>query len=477
LGLGALLKRSRRSPLRKIALSVGLPILVAIIAFSIFHDGSIAVRSAAAQTPLHASDGHPSEYDSVTESDDSVTPEPLQVWHTTIGNGGTLTAALDRIGVPAELRPTLIRTADDHIDLRRLPSRTGISASFDASGILRRIASRVEATRFLRLTLGRGDDPSEGLRSELLRLPVRTIVESAGGYLESSVAQALSGSPHGMQLVNAFADVVQWDVDLLVDPRPGDRIRIVYETQRLAELSDDLPRFGNAPDRAGEFLRIGRVLAASYEGARVRTAGYWVEDEAGIGGYYDERGEPLRKAFLKSPLNYRRISSGFSTSRRHPVTRRVVPHHGVDFAAATGTPVVATATGRVISAGWDGPLGQAVRIKHGSSFVTVYGHLSGFARGVRPGTEVQQNQVIGYVGSTGRATGPHLHYTLIKGGRAINPLTFKNPPADPLPANQLPWLAGVQRRWTPVMAAIEIRLPDYELARGDGPDSTVLPGA
>jgi len=471
------LKRSRRSPLRSIALSVGLSILVVIIAFSIVHEGSIAFRSTSAQPPPSASAGHPSDYDSVTESEDTVTPEPLQVWHTTIGNGGTLAAALGRVGVPAAIRPTLIRTAGDYIDLRRLPSRTGISASFDAGGTVRRIALRVEPTRFLRLTLGRGDDPRDGLRSELLRVPVRTMIESAGGYLESSVAQALSGSPHGTHLANAFADVVQWDVDLLVDPRPGDRIRVVYETQRLAELPEDLPRFGNAPDRAGEFLHIGRVLAASYEGARVRTTGYWVEDGAGIGGYYDDQGEPLRKAFLKSPLNYRRISSGFSKSRRHPVTRRVVPHHGVDFAAATGTPVVATSAGRVTSAGWDGPLGKAVRIKHGGSFVTVYGHLSGFARGVRPGTEVQQNQVIGYVGSTGRATGPHLHYTLIEGGRAINLLTFKNPPADPLPADQLPWLADVQRHWMPVMAAIEIRLPDYELAQGDGPDPTVLPGA
>ena len=129
------------------------------------------------------------------------------------------------------------------------------------------------------------------------------------------------------------------------------------------------------------------------------------------------------------------------------------------------------------AAGWDGLLGKAVRIRHGSTYVTVYGHLSGFARSVRAGTEVEQNQVIGYVGSTGRATGPHLHYTLIRAGRPINPLTFQNPPAEPLSQEQQPWLAEAQRRWMPVMGSIEIHGPDYELALGDTADPTIRPGA
>jgi murein DD-endopeptidase MepM/ murein hydrolase activator NlpD len=159
----------------------------------------------------------------------------------------------------------------------------------------------------------------------------------------------------------------------------------------------------------------------------------------------------MRKTFLKSPLNYRRISSGFSRARRHPITRRVVPHHGVDFAAARGTPVVAAADGRVISAGWDGPLGRAVRLRHGSEYVTVYGHLKGFANGIRGGSEVHQNQVIGYVGSTGRATGPHLHYTLIHAGRPVDPMRFRNPPVEPLAAELRPRLARAMRVWSPML--------------------------
>jgi murein DD-endopeptidase MepM/ murein hydrolase activator NlpD len=129
----------------------------------------------------------------------------------------------------------------------------------------------------------------------------------------------------------------------------------------------------------------------------------------------------------------------------------VVPHHGVDFAAAPGTPVVAAADGRVITAGWHGALGRTVRIRHGSEYVTVYGHLRGFARGIRAGSEVRQNQVIGYVGSTGRATGPHLHYTMIHRDRPVDPLRFRNPPVDPLPPELVPRLERSRRTWAPFL--------------------------
>jgi murein DD-endopeptidase MepM/ murein hydrolase activator NlpD len=202
-----------------------------------------------------------------------------------------------------------------------------------------------------------------------------------------------------------------------------------------------------------------------------RSRGFWVEDEKGVGSYYDDSGRPLRKAFLKSPLNYRRISSGFSRSRKHPVTRKVVPHHGIDFAADPGTPVVATADGKITSAGWDGALGKAVRIKHGSTYETIYGHLQGFAKGIRRGVDIRQNQVIGHVGSTGRATGPHLHYTLRVEGRAINPTTFKNPPAAPLAPELQSRLASNKSNWLPVLQSIVVGDRDYEVASTTGANS------
>jgi murein DD-endopeptidase MepM/ murein hydrolase activator NlpD len=295
------------------------------------------------------------------------------------------------------------------------------------------------------------------------------------GVVESSVAQALANAPHGTLLTTAFADVFQWDVDLLVEPRPGDRVKLVYETRNLGPLPADLPAFGGAVDESGQELPPGRILAASYSGRIAEAIAFWVSDDDGAGGYYDAEGRPLKKTFLKSPLNYRRISSGFSHARRNPVTRKVVPHHGVDFAAAPGTPVVSTADGRVVSAGWDGPLGRAVRIRHGSEYVTIYGHLKGFARGIRAGVEVRQNQVIGYVGSSGRATGPHLHYSMIRSRQAINPLRFENPPSEPLPPRLRPQLELVQRRWSPVLDGSPdgVRIAGPADEKKPGPDSGV----
>ena len=195
-----------------------------------------------------------------------------------------------------------------------------------------------------------------------------------------------------------------------------------------------------------------------------RANAFWIADPQGRGNYYDLQGRPLRKTFLKSPLNYRRISSRFSQARRNPVTRRVVPHHGVDYAARAGTPVVAAADGRVASAGWDGALGRAVRIRHGSEYVTIYGHLKGFAGGMRRGVEVRQNQVIGYVGSSGRATGPHLHYTIVHGGRPIDPMKMKNPPVEALDPALVPELRLAVRRWRPLLDLEPA--PVVELAQG-----------
>jgi murein DD-endopeptidase MepM/ murein hydrolase activator NlpD len=217
---------------------------------------------------------------------------------------------------------------------------------------------------------------------------------------------------------------------------------------------------------AGSRLGLERVLAASYDGAMASSTAYWVDPDGHGGNYYDSGGEPLRKAFLKSPLNYRRISSRFTNRRRHPITKKVVPHHGVDFAAASGTPVVAAAEGKVISAGWDGALGKAVRIRHGNGYKTIYGHLRGFARGIRRGARVEQNQIVGYVGSTGRATGPHLHYTMLYNDRAINPMTFKNPPVGSLAESFRTYLVRSRMTWAPVLLAIRTEGEEIGIAKG-----------
>jgi len=391
-----------------------------------------------------------------------------RVERSNLGRGGTLDAALDGMGIPAELRVTLLAAMSGEIDPRRLPAETGLAVVRGPHGQPRSFAIRTETERFLRIRLDAGDGAAEP-RADWIELPVEVAERVAEGVVETCVAQALEEVDHGTYLTAAFADVFQWDVDLLVEPRPGDRVRLVYEFRRLGQLPRDLPWLGAKPCSSGDLLPPGRILAAAYSGRIARARAFWVEDDGGQGSYYDGEGLPLRKTFLKSPLNYRRISSGFSHARRHPITRKVMPHHGVDFAAAPGTPVVATADGRVASAGWAGALGRTVRLRHGSEYETVYGHLSGIARGVRGGTQVRQNQVIGYVGSSGRATGPHLHYAMLRSGLAINPLRFENPPAEPLPVELLPRLEMAKRRWLPVLGPDEEVL---ELASGGDPGSS-----
>jgi len=392
--------------------------------------------------------------------------EPLAVERFFIGQGGTLAAACERAGLEPELHREVLAIASRHLDLRRLSPRTGIAVSRDPEGRPVSLAIRSESDRFLRVTL---PGATGALRAELLPLTVQTRVETAGGVISSSVAQALGRTANSHILTQAYADIFQWDVDLLVDPRPGDQVKVVYEVETLGAVSNDLPRFGDAAVTSGDFVGLGRILAATYQGSIAEATAFWVEDGGFSGDYYDTDGRPLRKSFLKSPLNYRRISSGFSRARRHPVTRRVVPHHGIDFAAAPGTPVTATADGRVVSAGWDGPLGQAVRLRHGSEYITIYGHLRGFARGISAGVDIKQGQVIGYVGSTGRATGPHLHYTVLQNGRAINPMKMNNPTVEPLEDRLLPWLAESRRRYQPVLEAIHAE-PQIDMASAQPTD-------
>lgn len=387
-------------------------------------------------------------------------PEPtLRTRSAVVGQRGTLAATLDRLGAPPEIRQALLETIGAELDLRRLSPRTGIVVTEDRDSRWIGVALRPEAARVLEVDLS-GDGGS--LAARWNDLPVETEVRTASAEVRQSVAQALAGVDDGTHLTLAFADIFQWDVDLLVDPRPGDLVHIVYEVRHLGAVSAELPEFGDAPRTPGEVLGPGRILAASYVGRIASGEAFWLADADGGGDYYDAQGRTLRKTFLKSPLNYRRISSRFSRARRNPVTRRVVPHHGVDYAADTGTPVVAAADGRVAAAGWDGPLGKAVRIRHGSEYETIYGHLRSFAKGIRRGAQVRQNQVIGYVGATGRATGPHLHYTVRHRGRPIDPLRIDNPPVEPLSPDRLPALAAVVERWEPVLGGETLQ------ARRDG---------
>lgn len=251
------------------------------------------------------------------------------------------------------------------------------------------------------------------------QLQLTTKIKYLDGVIQTSVYEAILNAGESPELLMSFTDIFQWDIDFFIDPRIGDRFKIVYEKIYL--------------DQSDEFVRYGKILTAQYISTSDSLTAFYFDNSPGDDGYYDVHGGSFQKTFLKSPLNYRKITSYFTSSRRHPILKIVRPHYGVDYAAPKGTPVSAAADGVVIDKGYDKGIGNFVKIRHKNArFVTLYGHLSRFESGTAKGERVKQKQVIGFVGQTGLATGPHLHYAFYDNGRPYNPLRIKNTSADPV---------------------------------------------
>jgi murein DD-endopeptidase MepM/ murein hydrolase activator NlpD len=246
-------------------------------------------------------------------------------------------------------------------------------------------------------------------------IDIRTI--GAHGVIETSLFEAGVAAGMADSVTMDMAYMFQWDIDFIQDVRLGDSFTVVYE-----ELWRDGEKLRNGDIVAAEFINQGDV----YRAARYR-------DASGRSDYYTPDGRSVRKAFLRAPVEFTRISSNFNPSRRHPVLNTIRAHRGVDYAAPTGTPVIASGDGKVIARGVDGGYGNAVVLQHGGNVTTLYGHLSRFGS-QRIGSRVKQGEVIGYVGKTGLATGPHLHYEYRIGGVHKNPRTVPLPAADPVPA-------------------------------------------
>lgn len=244
---------------------------------------------------------------------------------------------------------------------------------------------------------------------------VDTKVEFIEGVIETSLWNAMEAAGGNQNITMELSEIYSWTVDFF-GIQPGDTFKVVYENKYIKD----------------ECIGMGKILASYLKNDGEDHYAYYFEQN-GTSEYFDEEGNNLRKAFLKAPLNYRRISSTFSNARKHPVTKVVRPHHGVDYAAPTGTPVVTIGDGTVIEKGWDKKGGgNYVKIKHNSTYTTTYMHLNGFAKGIQKGSKVKQGQLIGYVGSTGMSTGPHLDFRLNKNGKYINPLTFESPSVEPV---------------------------------------------
>ena len=339
----------------------------------------------------------------------------------TLHAGETLSQLLLRVELAEEEAGALLSELREHQDPRRL--HPGFVVSYRKSfvdGEVRGMELRLDADRTLSLHRESGR-----WTSSVEEVPVRTdTVVLAGAVQTSLYAALLNQQGRGVpadeleRIADLLADrIFAWQVDFSRDLREGDRFRVLYE--RMVR-----------PDGTA---RSGRVLGVQFKINERDFEAYAFALPDGSEDYYDRDGESLRRAFLRAPLQFRRISSAFSTSRFHPVLKRNRPHHGIDYAAGSGTPIFAVGDGVIGKAGWGGGYGNVVEIKHSRGYSTRYAHLKGFASGIRPGTRVKQGEVIGYVGSTGLSTAPHLHYEFHMGGRPVNPNTIKFITGDPVP--------------------------------------------
>ncbi|HWV37290.1 MAG TPA: M23 family metallopeptidase [Vulgatibacter sp.] len=332
----------------------------------------------------------------------------------------TIVGALARVGVDVGVANEVVRSLDGIFDFRkaRVGDELRVTVEDDVLQLFEYRRGPVEEYR-----VSREGDRLVGAAREFVVEKEEVRVE---GVLETSLWDAIAGAGADPQVAMALADVLAWDVDFYLDPRKGDSFRFVIE------------RFVNE----GRTVRWGDIVAAEYDGQQVgkKRVFRYPNPKTGALEYYAENGGAARRAFLKSPLKFAFISSRFG-SRVHPILKYRKQHQGVDYAAGTGTPVWAVADGTVTRAGWDPACGNMVSIRHANGFDTVYCHFSRIAKGVRKGARVAQKAVIGYVGATGRATGPHLHYGVKRGGKFVNPLQLKFPPSDPLPPDEMPRFA------------------------------------
>ncbi len=254
--------------------------------------------------------------------------------------------------------------------------------------------------------------------------------------IHSSLFDAVERAGERDSLAVRLADIFAWDIDFIRDIREGDSFKVIVEK-----------RF-----RKGRFEGYGRILAAEFINQGRPFTAFLYTTTGGRTEYFSKDGVPLRKSFLKAPLKFTRISSRFSYHRFHPILKKILPHLGVDYAAPRGTPIKSVADGIILKASWGKAAGNYIKIRHPNGYITIYNHMCRFARGIKKGVRVKQGQIIGYVGATGYATGPHLDFRVKHNGRFINPLKIKSVPLRPLSPREL---ARFKAQTAPLLAILE----------------------
>ena len=335
-------------------------------------------------------------------------------WTTlTVKSGNSLSTLFDNAKIKPDQLIELIQLGKETRALTRIHPGDKINIISNENGQLQALNFEINDTSYLEV-----NRTSTGLVAETHKYNLEKRSAYASGEIESSLFLASQNAGMSQNLTMELANVFGWDIDFALDIRKGDRFTIIYE-----EIFRD-----------GEKIKDGDIVAAEFINKhKVFRALRYTDPTTGTTGYYSPDGLSLRKAFLRSPVKFSRISSKFTTKRYHPLLHKFRSHKGVDYAASRGTPIRASGDGKVIFKGKKGGYGKTVVLKHGSRYTTLYAHMSNYNRKIRSGSRVKQGQVIGYIGSTGLASGPHLHYEFRVNGVHRNPLKVKFPSTKPVP--------------------------------------------
>lgn len=361
----------------------------------------ISGESGGARTPTSALDSPaPQAAPSVEGKED------LRRFDFKVAENKTFYYLMSLLGVSGSDIQAMVKEAAPVYDLRQLKPDSVVRA-FTEGERLHRVEYRF--SEYETLVVERGAD--ESFKASRSELPHEVRVSRVTGTIESSLYEDGTRAGADPQTVMALSDIFAWDVDFASDIQKGDSFNILTEVLYVE----------------GRPVKTGKILGAEMvNGGKKYTAIYF--EGGGGASYYDAEGRSLRRTLLKSPLRFRRITSRFTNSRFHPILKRYRPHHGIDYGAPTGTPVESAGAGKVTFAGWKNGYGNFIEIRHNNNYSTGYGHLSRINRGVRAGAKIDQGEVIGFVGSTGISTGPHLHYEVRLGKTLINPLSIKPVP-------------------------------------------------
>jgi murein DD-endopeptidase MepM/ murein hydrolase activator NlpD len=402
------------------------PIAVVLVAFVLFAARDYllpALRVAPGQRPA-ASESLKKHPASNVTADPKVeagmfgfsAPKPENVVHGTISRGKPFFIEMQRAGVSPIDIEEIVRATKQVFNFKKVQPGQKYSVYTDAEGGLDSLKFVVDHEKILNI-----EKVGDAFRARLDMVPYRIERFVTAAEIDQSIFMSLQRIGADPQLAIELATIFQWDIDFFKDIHKGDTFSILYEKK----IYDN-----------GKAI-MGPVLAARIVSKGHAHNAFRYQAKGGSVTYYDEDGESLQKSLLRAPLEYSRVSSNFSYRRKHPVTHHWAPHLGVDYAAPTGTPVRATGDGTVSEATRNGASGNYVKIRHNSRLETYYLHLSRFGKGVRSGARVEQGQVIGYVGATGLATGPHLDYRIKINGTFVNPRTIELPSREPVPPAEL----------------------------------------